>query len=588
MANLLSQNQIFLNFSESFSGNFSKKTPEKTWVDYQNLEPNFVAKLKKSLPFYNLSIQQNQVSRSIGLAKKIFHFSLISSLIFIQSCSGGAIDPFDYDTGLTRSEAFETITKKDGVNGIKKKKADKEKADAKKSSKSSSGVPIPKMSKLIVSPPPPVVGGDKIISFSVTDQVPLKDALIEFGRMTSIDVDIDPKISGNIILNAKNRPIKEVIDRIATLGNLRYSYKNGVLYFESDSPYIKNYQVDYLSDGVVWDDVETNLDVILRASSTAGSESSDSDESSAFSSNKSAGIISIFGTKKQHEAAEKYLDEVEKYSSSQVLIEAKVIEVTLNKEFSSGINWSRIKGNFISTNGYATGSAVDLILEGSEFTAYVNALEQFGSTKTISSPRINAINNQKATLNFTDKLVYFQVQQTQSNTSTTGGSTAVVAQTISSSKLEESVGVILEIVPSINLNTNEVTMSIKPTLSVLSDYVVDPASPAGITDAEGKKVVNEVPVIQSREIDTLAKVQSGNVLVIGGLMKDQSSSTDSGIPLLARIPILGWLFKSMSRESGITETVIFIKATIINSGTPVGKIDRDIQENFDPSKRSYF
>ncbi len=542
------------------------------------------------MPPYNLSIQQNQVSRLTGLAKKFFHLSLISSLIFIQSCSGGAIDPFDSDTGLTRSEAFDTIMKKDGTTGSKRKKAEKEKAEAKKSGKAPSGVPIPKMSKLIVSPPPPVVGGDKIISFSVTDQVPLKDVLIEFGRMTNIDVDIDPRISGNIILNAKNRPLKEVIDRIATLGNLRYSYKNGVLHFESDSPYMKNYHVDYLSEGTVWDDVETNLDVILRAESmTSGdSESASNDESSAFSSNKSAGIISIFATKRQHEAAEKYLDEVAKYASSQVLIEAKVIEVTLTKEFSAGIDWERVKGKLSVSNGYVAGSAVDLVLNGSEFTTSVSALEEFGSTKTISSPRINAINNQKATLNFTDKLVYFQVQQTQSNTSTTGGSTAVVAETISSTKLEESVGVTLEIVPSINLKTNEVTMSIKPTLSVLSDYVVDPASPTNLTDSEGKKVVNEVPVIQSREIDTLAKVQSGNVLVIGGLMKDQSSSTDSGVPLLGRIPVLGWLFKSMSRESGVTETVIFIKATIINSGTPASKIDRDIQENFDPSRRSYF
>ena len=70
-------------------------------------------------------------------------------------------------------------------------------------------------------------------------------------------------------------------------------------------------------------------------------------------------------------------------------------------------------------------------------------------------------------------------------------------------------------------------------------------------------------------------------------MKDESSNSDSGIPFLGRIPVLGWLFKSMSRSSGVTETVIFIKATIINSGTPVDKLDRDIQKNFDPSKRKY-
>lgn len=528
--------------------------------------------------------------RAASRIKKISYFALVLTLPFFTSCSAGRIDPFDLDTGLTRNEAFDTVLKK----GPPDAKGDRQKYRS-DGSKVPNEAPIPKMSKLIVSPPPPVVGGDKIISFSTTDQVPLKDVLIEFGRMVQIDVDLDPNISGGIILNAKNRPLKEVIDRIATLGNLRYSYNNGVLRFESDTPYVKNYFVDYLTGGTLWTDVETNITAILTAEgdgSSSGSEDSESVSAGggSFTSNKSAGIISVVGTAKQHKAVEKYLADVEKYASAQVLIEAKVIEVNLSKSYSTGIDWSKADGSFGLNNGYAAGGALDVVFRTigtSDLTVSITALEQFGTTKTISSPRIHAINNQKATLNFTDKLVYFQVQQTQSNTSTTGGSTAVVASTISSTKLEESVGVTLEIVPSINLKTNEITMSVKPKLSVLSEYVTDPASPTDLTDAQGEKVVNQVPVIQSREIDTSAKIQSGNVLVIGGLMKDESNNQDSGVPLLNRIPVLGWLFKSMSRDSGVTETVIFIKATIINSGTPVKRVDRDIQRNFDPTRRVY-
>ena len=487
----------------------------------------------------------------------------------MPSCSGGRIDPFDVDTGLTREEAFDTIIKK---------RSDEEKSAKASAEKAPKDAPIPKLSKLIVSPPPPVVGGDKIISFSVTDQVPLKDVLIEFGRMVNIDVDIDPSISGGIILNAKNRPLKEVIDRIATLGNLRYSYSNGVLHFEYDEPYMKNYFVDYLVNGNVWADVETGLTAILNSGGGGAAP---------FTSNKSAGIIAIYANEKQHQEAVKYLADVEKYSSTQVLIEAKVIEVNLTKEYSTGINWSRAGNSFSMTNGYSAGGAANLIIATGELTASISALEKFGITKTISSPRISAINNQKAILNFTDKLVYFQIQQTQSNTSTSGGTTALVAKTITTTKLEESVGIVLEIVPSINLRTQEITMNIRPKLSVLSNWVADPASPQDLTDADGNRYVNRVPVIQSRELETSAKVQSGNILVIGGLMKDESTNADSGVPLLGRIPVLGWLFKSMSRKSGVTETVIFIKATIINSGTPVDKVDRDIQKNFDPSKRKY-
>jgi type II secretory pathway component GspD/PulD (secretin) len=518
------------------------------------------------------------VLRLARLTKKFLCFSLVLSLpIFLPSCSGGRIDPFDLDTGTTREEAFDTILK----NRDNEKKSNK--ASENKSPKET---PIPKLSKLIVSPPPPVIGGDKVISFSVTDQVPLKDVLIEFGRMVKIDVDIDPAISGGIILNAKNRPLKEVIDRIATLGNLRYSYNNGVLRFENDNPYTKNYFVDYLAGGNVWTDVEANLTAIL-GSSNSSSTKAESDGSS-FTPNKSAGIIAVYATDKQHQKVAQYLADVDKYASAQVLIEAKVIEVNLTKEYSAGIDWTKASTLLSTSSNSLTSGGAKLVITTGELAASIAALEKFGTTKTISSPRISAINNQKATLNFTDKLVYFKVEQTQSNTSSTGSATSLVATTITSTKLEESVGVILEIVPSINLKTGEITMSVKPKLSVLNSWVSDPASPQDLKDADGARYVNQVPIIQSREIETSAKVQSGNILVIGGLMKDQSTSSDSGLPILGRIPILGWLFKSMSRSSDVTETVIFIKATIINSGTPANKVDRDIQKNFDPNKRKYF
>ena len=504
--------------------------------------------------------------RLARLTKKFLCFSLVLSLpIFLPSCSGGTIDPFDLDTGTTRQEAFDTFLRN---------RDDEKKSNKASENKSPKETPIPKLSKLIVSPPPPVVGGDKFISFSVTDQVPLKDVLIEFGRMVKIDVDIDPTISGGIILNAKNRPLKEVIDRIATLGNLRYSYNNGVLRFENDSPYTKNYFVDYLTDGNVWTDVEANLTAILGT---------------AFTPNKSAGIIAVYATDKQHQKVVQYLADVDKYASAQVLIEAKVIEVTLNKEYSSGINWGRDgDSNFATSGGYSAASsttfAISTVLSKSDFQFSISALEEFGVTKTISSPRINAVNNQKATLDFADKLVYFKVEQAQTTAAATATTTI---KTTTSTKLEETTGVNLEITPSINLKTKEIFMHIKPKLTVLKEYVIDPASPQNDAGTE-ILIENKVPVIQSREIETSAKIQSGNILIIGGLMKDESSSDDSGVPLLGRIPVLGWLFKSMSRSSGVTETVIFIKATIINSGTPANKVDRDIQNNFDPNKRKYF
>ncbi len=502
----------------------------------------------------------------------------------------------DYQTNLTQEEIKSALQKKH--KQVQKNKEEK---------LSRNPVAIPSISKLIVSAPPPVIGGEKLISFSVTDQVPLKDVLIELARVAKIDIDIDPKISGGIILNAKNRPLKEVIDRIANLGNLRYSYKNGVLYFESDTPYLKNYFVDYLVDGALWKDVEANIASILTSTATiavAPSEDSlgsSSAQAGSLTTNKSAGIISLFANNRQHAAVVKYLADVEQSASAQVLIEAKLVEVVLSDDFRAGIDWSKAgTGNTLSLgNGgslravsTAGGSslAVPFVAKASgvfnsrSLDVSVSALQAFGTTRALSSPRIHAINNQKATLNFGDKLVYFKIDNNQ-NVTTTSGSTPVTTASITSTKQEESIGIKIEIVPSINLKTSEITLSIKPTISSSNRSVVDPASPS----TDGKvTTANNIPVVQTTELDTIAKIRSGNVVVIGGLMKEAANNADNGVPFISKIPVLGWLFKSVSRSSQVTETVIFIKATIVDSGSAVDRYDHDFQEKFDTSPKQFF
>lgn len=515
-------------------------------------------------------------------------------LIFTSlSCANSQIiniDNIDPINGLSRSDSRNAIIKNN-----------KKETLPKQVDKDSEEVSIPNISRLIAIPPLPKIGGDKTISFSVTEQVPLKDVLIELGRVAKIDVDIDPKISGGIILNAKNRPLKEVLDRIATLGQLQYSYENGVLHFERDSAYLKNYFVDYLIDGQLWTDVESNLTSILSAGvPTSDTQIQDDSSSAYYSSNKSAGIISIFATSKQHKMVENYLGDVEKSASAQVLIEAKLVEVTLSDTYKTGIDWTVFGSqNGISTYGAYTsasssGSAISYIgsgLLGADLAASVSALETFGISRTISSPRLHAINNQKATLNFTSQNIYFKIDSSTS-ASTTVSSTTTTNRATASTKQEANTGVSLEVTPSINLRTSEVTLNIVPKLSILGTTVTDPASPTG-TDSDGattviSDLVNTVPQINTRELSTIAKIQSGNVLVIGGLMSESATNSDSGIPFLSRIPILGWFFKSASRDTEITETVIFIKATILRSNAVAGKYDKELQRKFDSTKRKFF
>jgi general secretion pathway protein D len=511
-----------------------------------------------------------------SLNKKFITAILILLIFGLQSCSSKYQEPFDRVTGATRQDMRDLLTKN----------REKEKEEKEKIKKSAQKADIPKVSKLILAPPPPAIGGEKLISFSATDQAPLKDVLIELGRVSNIDIDVDPKISGGINISAKNKPLKEIINRIATQGNLRYSYKNGVLFFQSGNIYIKNYFVDYLTDGSLWSDVESNITSLLALEMPVGEDGTPS-----FTTNKSAGMITIYASESSHRIIQDYLKEVEKYASAQVLIEAKIVEVSLTDNYKTGINWSDATGDTtFSLTNTVSDSAFTLVageLFGSDLNATVNALEEFGSTKTLSSPRLHAMNNQKATLNFADKLVYFEISNNQAVT-TTSGNTPVTEQTLSTTKVEENVGVELEITPSINLETKEVTLNLKPKVSVRSDTVTDPASQV---DEDGNVVTstaNQIPVIQTREINTVAKIKSGNVFVIGGLMKEEADNNERGTPFLQRIPILGWLFKSVIKTSKVTETVIFVKATIVNSSSTPGKADRDLQQGLDPNRRKFF
>ncbi len=508
--------------------------------------------------------------------KKIIKYSFLFSLIFCDfSCSQGRVDPYFDDVGLTEQDIKDTIIKS-------KTERKKNREEALKSD-----MPIPRLNKIIIAPPIPKIGGEKIISFYVTDQVPLRDVLIELGRIAEIDVDVDPKIAGGVIINAKNRPFKEIIDRIATQGNLRYSYKNKVLYFETDKPFMKNYFVDYLDDSPLWDDVQTNIENIF----TSEKDSSESESTSSVTPNKTAGMLTIYATGKQHQAIEKYLEDVSKQSSTQVLIEAKVVEVSLSDKFRAGIDWSQDLFKFNSPDADTNFAPMTTLANpamkifGGDINIAVDAMSKFGSTKAISSPRIHAMNNQKASLNFAEKLVYFKVEAQQSAQGTTTGTAAsTVATTVTSTKQEENVGVQIEITPSINLKTGEITMNISPKITQKTGDVKDPATANTTTFS----YANSVPIITTREITTSVKIASGNVVILGGLMKDTSTGSEGGIPFLRRIPIFGWLFKSMEKSSDVSETVIFIKATIVNSGTSANKIDRDLQEKYDVNRRIYF
>ena len=186
------------------------------------------------------------------------------------------------------------------------------------------------------------------------------------------------------------------------------------------------------------------------------------------------------------------------------------------------------------------------------------------------------MNNQQAVLTFAENSVYFTLQLDEQN-NIPSGSTTTDKLTIKSDIRTVPIGVIMTLQPSINLDTNEITMNIRPTLSRITSRIQDPGV-AIIANRLNTNITSEVPIVEVRELDSILRIKSGQVMVIGGLMEERSVNTDVGLPGFQRIPIAGNLFKSKSEAAKTVETVIFIKATII-PGAGGGMIHED-DKNF--------
>ena len=327
----------------------------------------------------------------------------------------------------------------------------------------------------------------------------------------------------------------------------------------------------------------------LPSVTAGGAATPTTPQTNTFSINKQAGMISVVATERQQLQIEEYLKEVKRSSTAQVLIEAKVLEVTLNDEYSAGINWGNINiGDFSTAFGLAGVTARPLMtgeetLEnnfrmsviGNDASAMVDALSRFGTVHALASPRLTVLNNQTAALNVATNQVYFEIDV---DTSLTDAGTMT---TVDSEIKNVPEGVLINVQPSINLDDRTVSMAVRPTITRITEYKPDPAVAylnAGI--------VSGIPVVNVQDMDSIIKISSGQAAVMGGLLQDRSAATDRGVPVLSEIPILGNAFKNHTDRIQKTELVIFLKATIIDAdGKTITPADRDLYKRFSGDRR---
>ena len=314
-------------------------------------------------------------------------------------------------------------------------------------------------------------------------------------------------------------------------------------------------------------------------------------ESASVIANPETGVISVRATYRQHMRVREFIDRVMKSAGRQVMIEATIVEVNLSDEYQQGINWSVFRNGLplfqVGPAGSAMPSGVPvsgIIPSMASITpsftsiganstmqlfAALRLLESFGNTKVLSSPKISALNNQAALLKVTEDLVYFTLKADY-----VAGNSGFGTITITSSPSSVSVGLVLSVLPMIG-EGDEVTLMLRPTLSRVSGYVEDPAVPVYLAMARNggadlSEVRSRIPQIQTREMESVIKVRSGDTAVLGGLMRDDVSGTTDQTPGIGSVPGLGELFKYKKKASSKSELVIFLRPTVVSSASLTG------------------
>jgi len=296
--------------------------------------------------------------------------------------------------------------------------------------------------------------------------------------------------------------------------------------------------------------------------------------------NAVSGTITINATDTQHQLIQKHLDSVTSAIQRQVLIEATIVEVLLADAFQAGIDWSRlpISGGLSITQallggfnaaatgaGAAAGNALTIAYTNpttniGNISGTVKLLEEFGSSRVLSSPKLMAMNNQTALLKVVDNLVYFEIKA-----DTTTSSTGPSQTTFNTTAKSVAVGVVMGVTPQIN-EDGRVLLNVRPTISRLNSsqpFVNDP-NPSLCDVTRTNCIANPVPQIQVREMESVLQVVSGQTVILGGLMQDNASIAREQIPGTDNLgEPLANLFRFRDQRARKSELVIFLRPTIV-------------------------
>ena len=307
-------------------------------------------------------------------------------------------------------------------------------------------------------------------------------------------------------------------------------------------------------------------------------------EAAAVIVNAEASVVIVRATSRQHEKIQEFLDQVLANAKRQVLIEATIAEVQLNNQYQQGIDWSvlrtrgitTVSGSQISSGNFTTNpnpppgiteaapgslpsaSSIPNLLtlaasRGTNIAGVLQLLESFGTVRVLSSPKLSVLNNQTALLRVVDNVVYFNVQVTV----IPGGPNQNSTTATNTSPVTVPVGFVMNVTPQISDN-DTILLNVKPTTTRVVRFISDPNP-----DLARAGVQNLIPQLRMREMESLIKVNSGQIAVLGGLIEDSVNDVEDTIPIINSIPFIGSFFSSRNRNNTKTELVIFMRPIVV-------------------------
>jgi MSHA biogenesis protein MshL len=342
-----------------------------------------------------------------------------------------------------------------------------------------------------------------------------------------------------------------------------------------NSDEISGTSVMTLNDSDFWKGIEADIKLLV------------SGEAANVVVNRQSGVIVVRGMPQQLRDVATYLQKTQSTVTRQVILEAKIVEVELNSGFQAGINWSTLlthggqkyfigqstppggfgadpftpTGNQVSvTPGVPVlgqvvnqlGGAFTMAIDAADFNGFIELLSSQGNTRVLSSPRVSTLHNQKAIIKAGSDEFFVTGVKSDTTTGTSTNTSLNVELTPFFS------GVALDVTPQIG-EDGTVLLHIHPTVSEVSDQSKRVNFGGGTSDLP-------LALSQIRESDSVVRARSGQLIVIGGLMRETRRRADYRTPLLGDVPVLGRLFRSERDQTRTVELVLLLRPLVPTDG----------------------